>query len=712
MRHLFLLLALLFTFSLHASPPKGDKLVVVEQSGRVEFYDTSSHQRLGGTAVNDLPHEITLSEDGNTAYVTNFGLQDYDETIGTPGDTISIIDTHSFKVLGTLSTGLNNAPHGIKVRPQHPDELYVNTEMDDKIIVFDLKTKTIKKEFTATAGTHNFIFSPNGKMLWLMAAANGVTKVDAESGVILGNFYTDSPIRGIQYTPDGLIMASSTNRIDFFDPASLKTVRTLDDLGVDQILYSAISPDNHYIVAPAVWNNETLIINNHTGKILKRMVTGLDPVNVVIDKQSQYAYVSNARNSHVTQINLRSLTSEDIDVQPGPNGLALLPLSEEVGETHRLPQFILGALLPLTGEEKRLGREMMTGFEFFRDTINHLGGLKIGQETYQLKIAYEDTQSDPSGLKSKFEQLRRDNKLNGLLLTDDAQANTILNDTGLPVYPLIAPQDNYQNEDKALFSPFQSEEGLFQAYQNQLNLSMTTLSERAFLSTKLAQRTVVDNLYLPTNQNKAPGIVLLHASGGIEKNHRAWAEQLREWGYAVLIVDSFTVRGYLDRKSIGWDKAYQAQLADLPNAFRILAQQKNVAANNMGLLGFSLGGYSTLVAMQKEYDLPFSWGASFYGHAYRFTPGTAFKKTVIFNGKDDDRSPLAGAQALQQGEPQGNITLFSYAKAHHGFDNFELPQWVEMLDENGVIYHLGYNAIARDEAIKDFYTFLHSMPSS
>ena len=61
-------------------------LLVVEQSdGAVSFYDEISGDRLNTVRVGLNPHEITVSKDGKTAYVTNFGVQDYDHTIGEPG---------------------------------------------------------------------------------------------------------------------------------------------------------------------------------------------------------------------------------------------------------------------------------------------------------------------------------------------------------------------------------------------------------------------------------------------------------------------------------------------------------------------------------------------------------------------------------------------------------------------------------------------------
>lgn len=690
-------------------------LAVVEQTaGKVGFYDARSHQRVGETSVGLLPHEIALSPDGNTAYVSNFGLQDYDENIGIPGDTISVINTHTFQEIARLSTGFQNAPHGVKIRPNHPDELYVNTEIDGKILVFDVRTKSIKKVFSATQGTHNFIFSADGAILWLMAGSHGVTKLDAEQGTVLGNYYAASPIRGIQYTPDGhSIMVSSTNQISFFDPDTLNTTRSLDNLGVDQILYSAISRNGRFIVAPAVWNNQILIINNQTGAVVKRLVTGLDPVNVVIDDESHYAYVSNARNSHISKINLDTLHAEEIHTQAGPNGIALLDNTFSVhSKKQTLPQLTLGAFIPLTGENKGLGRDEMLGYEFWRDAVNQQGGLKIGSKLYEVKIAYKDTQSQDDSIGALVKELNSEYSLNGLLGTQDENLNKKLRAIHVPLYPFMAELDDYDGLDKGLFLPYINQQELFNAYQNALNLTMTKPAERAYLSVKLIQRTLSEHLYLPEGITQAPALVLLHASSGIQDTDKNWAKLLQAQGYAVLLVDSFTARGYVDRKAIGWNKAYQAQLNDLPDAYLLMSQQKTVNPERVGLIGFSLGGYSVLRAMQHDEmtKIPFKSAASFYGHAQRFNPGSQFDGQVaLFQGDDDDRSPLSGAITLKDTAHNSVISLYRYPKALHGFDNAYLPKSLELTDENGMTYHLGYNKDAHEHSINDLLSFLKAL---
>src|SRR5690242_2953754 len=67
-------------------------IVVEENASHVSFYNHEDGKKLGSVAVGFLPHEIAISADGKTAYVSNFGIKDYDSGSGIPGASISVID--------------------------------------------------------------------------------------------------------------------------------------------------------------------------------------------------------------------------------------------------------------------------------------------------------------------------------------------------------------------------------------------------------------------------------------------------------------------------------------------------------------------------------------------------------------------------------------------------------------------------------------------
>lgn len=712
----FILLIILSLASTYAFSSQENILAVVEEkASRVDFYDADTGGLLGGTAVGNLPHEIAISNDKKLAFVSNFGLHDYDQTIGTPGNSISVIDLETFKEKYQLITGNKNAPHGLKIRPAHLNELYVNTELDNQMVVFDLNTQQIKRRFSIMPGTHNFIFSPDGEWLWLMAGKNGVSKLHAETGEIVEQYKSDTPIRGLSYTSDyQKLILSGNNEIIFLDPTSLEVDHKINHLNVDQILYSVMTPDGKYLLAPAVWNNEVLVIDTQEEKVIKRIVTGVDPVNINVSPDSQFAYVTNGRNSHVSKINLQDFTLSEIATQPGTNGIALF--TKEIGNALKpideKNYLSIAALVPLTGESWKEGRNIMLGYEFFRDNINQHGGIKIGDKSYYLNIDYADTQSDVNHLPALVKAIQQQYPVKAVLdfynksLRDNSEIKNI------SIIPFFAKLNAYDQVDKFLFEDFENLAKLQKAFASALDLNLTEEGLRSYLTVSFLKHSLSKNLYLSAinHQRNSPGIILLHTSSGVKAWDYDWAKLLRERGYTVFILDSFTPRGYIDRKTIGWDKAYHAQLEDLNYAYQLLINIGEVDANRVGLIGYSLGGYSVLKAMELNSTYPsFKLAASFYGHAHRFNQTNFVGKIALFWGDDDDRAPLSGAIALIQNAKESDMQLFHYANAKHGFDNPYLPESLALTDEDGKIYHLGYNAKARYQAIDDLVSFLYQL---
>src|SRR6185312_12613313 len=118
-------------------------------------------------------------------------------------------------------------------------------------------------------------------------------------------------------------------------------------------LYSDITPDQKYIVAPAAFDNQILIIEVETGKVIKRLVTGLSPIIALIDSTGKYAYISNATDKHVTQLDMQTFVSRKIATKDGPNGLAFV--APVTGKIHKPLTF--GVPLPLSGADASYGRD-------------------------------------------------------------------------------------------------------------------------------------------------------------------------------------------------------------------------------------------------------------------------------------------------------------------------------------------------------------------
>lgn len=219
------------------------------------------------------------------------------------------------------------------------------------------------------------------------------------------------------------------------------------------------------------------------------------------------------------------------------------------------------------------------------------------------------------------------------------------------------------------------------------------------------------SLYIPDGKGVFPAILLLHASTGVVPVNHDWAMLLKNHGYVVYIIDSFKPRGWKDRESVGWERATEAQLADVKPAYDYLSQLPFVDPTRIGVLGFSMGGFDVLRIMEANpgvpdefQKIPFKVAASFYGVCHRLAPNIQLKgPTTIFIGSEDDRATTQDCKNLIAVSSNTNkdVSIKIYQDALHGFDNFEFPPNKEVTDEKGEHYHIGYNESARQLAIHD-----------
>jgi len=309
------------------------QMIVVEQgAGKVSVLDPITGIKKGEVKVGYNPHEIALSADGQTAYVTNFGIEDYDHTIGTPGTNISVIDIPTMEVKASFATNRssaqesNKAPHGIKLRPGRPYELYVNVEVGDSMLVYDVRSGLIQRSFPLPPGTHNFLFSSCGDTLFLFSAEQGIFSLDPDTGAQWQHFETGSPSRGLTYTIDQqYLIVSCHNEIYLLHPADLRMYRHFQDLGVQQIIYSTPTPDGQYILAPCPYDERVLVVDIKTGAVRKRIVTGKAPIYVQIAPSEKEAIVANAMDDHFSSINLETFEARSIGQVERPNGFGFVP---------------------------------------------------------------------------------------------------------------------------------------------------------------------------------------------------------------------------------------------------------------------------------------------------------------------------------------------------------------------------------------------------
>ncbi|MCB0715719.1 MAG: YncE family protein [Chitinophagaceae bacterium] len=325
-----------FTQKEQATTADTFQVLVVEQGrNQVKLFD-SNGQLLDSCQVGFNPHEIEYDSANNKVYVSNFGVEDYDNTIGTPGTSLSVINLQDLSIAALWPTYRNNitvtdtckGPHGLKLRPPSKKELYVNVEFGDLMLVYDTETGRIKRSFPLAKGVHNFQFSATGKTIWAIAGANGIYKYDADNGKETGHFATATPVRGLTFTAKQQnVILSCRNEIYILRSKDLHMQKHFTHLGVKQIIYSCISPDGRLLFAPCPYDNLVLVIDLKTGDIQKRIPTGKAPIYVRIGPNQKQAFVSNALDNDMTVIDLSDFSTHSFGQVYKPNGfLFLIPM--------------------------------------------------------------------------------------------------------------------------------------------------------------------------------------------------------------------------------------------------------------------------------------------------------------------------------------------------------------------------------------------------
>ncbi len=180
-----------------------------------------------------------------------------------------------------------------------------------------------------------------------------------------------------------------------------------------------------------------------------------------------------------------------------------------------------------------------------------------------------------------------------------------------------------------------------------------------------------------------PAMVIAHGSAGVqEKDKLRWVPLLNRMGIATLLVDSFTARGIgrVDEDQGKLDQA--ANDADVLAALRVLAADKRIDPQRIGVIGFSRGGIAALETAVEGFrrglldgDLRFAAHIAFYpgcGLRYWRTPSplTGAPIMMALAGRDDYVPPaacLAFADAMRAAGQ--DVEVHVYPNAYHDFDN-------------------------------------------
>src|SRR4029077_13502367 len=205
-----------------------DTVVVVCKSDfQLALVDPATEKVLVKLPTGLGPHEVAVSPDGRTAYVSNFGRYSVypagDTEHDKAGHTITVVDLVDRKVKNTFDLGTHTGPHGMIV--SHDGKLvWVTTETPQAVLELDSATGKIQHVWNTTQErSHMIVATPNETKFYVTNTVSGSVSVIDRSNGEVKVLPTGPGTEGIAISPDGKEVGAASRLDDKIEIISTAT---------------------------------------------------------------------------------------------------------------------------------------------------------------------------------------------------------------------------------------------------------------------------------------------------------------------------------------------------------------------------------------------------------------------------------------------------------------------------------------------------------
>lgn len=321
-RRLFLLILTAgAAVGVYGQPSKPVMAVLNKSENTLAFVDPVSMKVTGKVPTGNGPHEVVFSEDGKTAFVSNYGAQ-------VPGNSLSVIDVATAKETRRVDLSPMMRPHGIQVIG---GKLYFTAETNRAIARYDPVSNKIDWMMgTGQNGSHMVAGSVDQKRFYTAnIGSDSVTAFAFQNVPPAGSAITQIAVgkqpEAIDLSPDGKevwVGLNTDGGIDVIDTATNKVVKRIDLGGRPYRV--RFTRDGKFVVNPTWPANELIIVDAATKSITKRIKIGGTPFGIDFSKDGTYAFVTALQPDKVYKVNLTTGTIEgSVETGSQPDGIAV-----------------------------------------------------------------------------------------------------------------------------------------------------------------------------------------------------------------------------------------------------------------------------------------------------------------------------------------------------------------------------------------------------
>lgn len=273
------------------------------------FFNATTFEQESSVDVPVNPHDFALSADHKRAYVTLYGDGVYGKNPH-PGHQVLVVDLVAQKIIDTIDVAPWRGPHGIQIDSK--GMLYVTSDMDQKILVIDPKTKQIVSAINSGGNDHWATLLPNASHAYTSNKMDGtyISVVDLHTKTMTKIAQPDG-MQGIATSPDGktvVVANASKPRLEVVSTASNTVVSEIDLKDAKQAAFKPeYSPDGKWIAVVSQHDQVTLIHANDLQGPQTVIAVGKGPQSAAFSQDGKTMLVCNHDGGTVSVIDLTKM---------------------------------------------------------------------------------------------------------------------------------------------------------------------------------------------------------------------------------------------------------------------------------------------------------------------------------------------------------------------------------------------------------------------
>ncbi len=273
---------------------------------------------VGRARTASQPKGVTLSPDGRTLLVTNFGQG--------AGRNIYLYDAETLERSGTIH--LRGASAVESVWSPDGTTAYVSDFANDEVLFVDPVARSVRLRATVARHPKVLALAPDGSRLFASCWSDTVSVVDTATGATIGHVRVGDRPRGLAVSPDGArVYVVNFGSHDMHElNASTPAVLRRADLGAGSHPRHAVldrSGRRLYVSLSGI--QAVHVVDTETLRVVESIPVGRCPKTIVLSPDERYLYSADFGSDDVSVIDLATRGSRRVAVEGirSPCGLAI-----------------------------------------------------------------------------------------------------------------------------------------------------------------------------------------------------------------------------------------------------------------------------------------------------------------------------------------------------------------------------------------------------